>query len=162
MSAADKRNRMYELQAKEEERKRIQEEKARLEAERKAKEDPVKALGDPTLNFGDEPVAPQHREVLVGWTLAPPGNEGAVAFEGIPTEAGHYRVRCVGCESCGCGWRSGLTWSLPCLCGSGRRRSQVLRARLTVPAGRAKRRVRAPRGHRAQRSGCVRGFPARG
>lgn len=93
MSAADKRNRMYELHAKEEERKREREAAAKLEAQRKAQEDPLKALGDPTLNFGDEPVTAAHREVLVGWTLAPPGNEGVVAFEGIPTEAGHYRVR---------------------------------------------------------------------
>ena len=35
-------------------------------------------------------------EVLVGWALLPPENEGAVAFDGVPSQPGVYRVRCAG------------------------------------------------------------------
>ena len=93
LSGASKRDYLYQLHVQEEERKRRKAERAKALAEMKANEDPLKALGDPTLNFGEEDVREEHREVLVGWTLVPPENSGSVAFEGLPTEAGHYRVR---------------------------------------------------------------------
>jgi len=93
MSAAEKRHMLYELQAREEERKAQAAAKAQALAAARAAADPLSSLMDPTLNFGDEEVTEAHKEVMVGWSLVPPDNEGSVAFEGLPTEAGHYRLR---------------------------------------------------------------------